>query len=64
MLLNGLAQLSYWVYTIMSYITGKLRSSAFSIGVWNCDVLYIYINIGTVKVNIHLITVKLLIPYM
>ena len=52
-------QFSYRVYTIVLYISGKLRSSAFSRGVWNCDMLCMYTHIGIVNVNIQIIRVKL-----
>ena len=47
------------VYTSVWYIIGKLRSFAFSWGVWNCDMLYINITIGILTVNIIIITVTL-----
>ena len=43
-LLNGLVQFEYRVYIGVWYIIAKLRSSEFSWGVWNCDMLYIYID--------------------
>ena len=58
-LLNGLAQFTYRVYNIVWYIIGKLSSSAFSWGVWNFDMLYIYINISILTVKNERITVKL-----
>ena len=46
------------MYTTVWTIIGKMSSSAFSLSVWHCDMLYIYIIIYILNVNIQIIRVK------